>query len=512
MIWTTQDIQQFKELNISVDKVTEDLKTFRRGLSKQSLERAATIGDGISVLKPRAARKLVRFFEDAQNTTEVVKFVPASGAATRMFKPLLSFLEASEAKDFSFSAYLKSHVEVSDFIKEAHHFPFHDTVLKQLPADFSFDAPASVILYLKALLQSPGLNLGNKPKALLPFHKNEGQTPLVLEEHILEALHYAKSKGTAQLHFTISEGHLAAFNEAIKEISASDKFRDLGAFNVQFSHQKTETDTLVVGLDLHPLRDNDGRLVFHPAGHGALLDNLAALQANVIFIKNVDNVCAPHGLETSLEYKKILGGKLLQVQQQMFAYTEALDSEIPLDATDLAFMVTFFKETFSKNLPEYFEEMALEEQRTFLLELFHRPIRVCGMVENEGKTGGGPFWIKDSLGQESLQIIEASQVAVKDPEQLEIFEASTHFNPVDIVCGIKNYKGETFDLTAFNNPSAAFIAEKNRLGKRVKVLELPGLWNGGMWEWNSIFIEIPKETFTPVKTVLDLLDPGHMPG
>jgi len=175
-------------------------------------------------------------------------------------------------------------------------------------------------------------------------------------------------------------------------------------------------------------------------------------------------------------------------------------------------MVTYFKETFSKNLPEYFEEMTLEEQRDFLLELFQRPIRVCGMVENEGKTGGGPFWIKDSLGQESLQIIEASQVAVKDLEQLEIFEASTHFNPVDIVCGIKNYKGETFDLSAFNNPSTAFIAEKNRLGKRVKVLELPGLWNGGMWEWNTIFIEVPKETFTPVKTVLDLLDSGHMPG
>ena len=512
MIWTAQDIQQFKDLNISVDKVTEDLKTFRRGIPKQALERAATIGDGIFVLKPREARKLAQFFEAAQNTVSAVKFVPASGAATRMFKPLLSFLEASEAKDFSFSAYLKAHVEVSDFIREAHHFPFHEAVLKQLPESFSFDAPASVIAYVKALLQSPGLNLGSKPKALLPFHKNEGQTPLVIEEHILEALHYAKTEGEAQLHLTISEHHLDAFNAAIKEISASDKFRDLGPFKVQFSHQKSETDTLVVGLDLHPLRDKDGRLVFHPAGHGALLDNLGTLEADIIFIKNVDNVCAPHLLETSLQHKKILGGKLLQVQQQMFAYTEALDSNMRLDATDLAFMVTYFKETFSKNLPEYFEEMTLEEQRDFLLELFQRPIRVCGMVENEGKTGGGPFWIKDSLGQESLQIIEASQVAVKDPEQLEIFEASTHFNPVDIVCGIKNYKGETFDLSAFNNPSTAFIAEKNRLGKRVKVLELPGLWNGGMWEWNTIFIEVPKETFTPVKTVLDLLDSGHMPG
>lgn len=511
MIWTPQDIQQLKALNIPAEKATQDLKTFRRGIAKYPIERAAKVGDGILLLKPREERKLLQFFEKAQPSTEMLKFVPASGAATRMFKPLLAFLEASEASDFSFSEYLKAHPEVSEFIKEAHHFPFHEAVLECLPSHFSFDAPAAVKDYLKALLTPSGLNYGAKPKALLNFHKEVQGHPIVLEEHIEEALHYAQNKGVAQLHFTISPQHLTAFKQAIQDIEASDRFKNQTAFDIEFSYQRSETDTLVVGMDLHPLRDSSGKLVFHPAGHGALLENLAGLKADAIFIKNVDNVGALQHRETSLRYKKILGGKLLQVQQQMFAYTEALDSTIELDETDLSFMVSYYEETFSKTLPEYYHEMPLEEQRAYLLVLFNRPIRVCGMVENEGKTGGGPFWIKDAEGQEMLQIMEASQLALKDPEQFEIFQEATHFNPVDLVCGIKNYRGENHDLHAFKNPDTAFIAEKNRLGKRVRVLELPGLWNGGMWAWNTIFIEVPKETFTPVKTVLDLLDSGHMP-
>ena len=509
MNWTPQDITQFTARHTTASKVSSDLITFRKGIPKIELERAATIGDGIVVLKPREERIFRTYFEERQSQYEMVKFVPASGAATRMFKPLLAFLEASKQEDFSFGPYLQEHPQVSNFIKEAHKFPFHNLVLEQLPPDFSFESAQAVIDYLKILLEAPGLDFGSKPKGLLPFHLKEGREVLVLEEHIAEALSYAVKDGVAKLHFTVSEGHLQAFEKALAQIKDSAVFEGKGAFEVQFSHQQLHTDTLVVSPDLQPLRDAQGYLMFHPAGHGALLDNLASLKEDVIFIKNVDNVGGAFSFEEQIHYKKVLGGKLLDVQEQLFAYARALDEEV-LEASDLEFMATYYQETFGVSLPSYYEEMPLEEQIAYLKETFNRPLRVCGMVENEGKTGGGPFWVKDAMGTEHVQIVEASQIALKDPEQLEIFENATHFNPVDLVCSFKNYKGEGMDLHEFSDPSLSFIAEKSRHGKKVKVLELPGLWNGSMAHWNTIFVEVPASTFNPVKTVTDLLDPGHL--
>ncbi len=509
MNWTPQDLAQFTARHTSASKVSSELMTFRRGIPKIQLERAATLSDGITALKPREERIFKEYFEARQSQYEVVKFVPASGAATRMFKPLLAFLEASKTSDFSFGPYLQAHTQVSDFIKEAHKFPFHKMVLAQLPADFSFESASSVIDYLKILLEAPGLDFGGKPKALLPFHLLEGREVLVIEEHMREALSYAVKEGVARLHFTVSEVHMPAFEKALAQIKASAVFEGRGTFDISFSHQHLHTDTLVVSPDLHPFRDAQGQLLFHPAGHGALLENLGALTADLVFIKNVDNVGAATGLEEQLHYKKVLGGKLLDVQEQLYAYARALDEEV-LEEEDLEFMTAYYQETFGISLPAYNEEMPLEEQIDYLKDTFNRPLRVCGMVENEGKTGGGPFWIKDALGTESLQIVEASQIHLKDPEQAEIFENATHFNPVDLVCSFKNYKGELMDLREFSDPSLSFIAEKSRHGKKVKVLELPGLWNGSMAHWNTIFIEVPASTFNPVKTVTDLLDPGHL--
>ena len=509
MIWTPQDIQQFTARHFSEAKATEELMVFRRGIPKIQLERAATLGDGIVSLKPREERMLVSYFEERQQQYSMVKFVPASGAATRMFKPLLAFLEASQLLDFSFATYLQEHPEVSEFIKEAHKFPFHSLLIDLLPAGFSLESASAVILYLKTLLELPGLGFGSKPKALLPFHQVKGQTILVLEEHIQEAFSYAVKDRVAHLHFTVSEQHLSGFKKAIGEIEAAGTFKSAGSFNITFSHQNPQTDTLVLSLDQQPIRDVANALVFHPAGHGALLENLAAQEADIIFIKNVDNVGGVFGLEESLYYKKVLGGKLLDVQEQLYAYAKALDEEV-LEVEDIAFMCQYYQQTFSLELPEYFEEMLLEEQIIFLRETFNRPLRVCGMVANEGKVGGGPFWIKNAIGEVSLQIVEATQMALKDPQQQEIFENATHFNPVDLVCSFKNYKGEAFNLNEFKDPSLSLIAEKTRGGKRVKVLELPGLWNGSMAGWNTIFIAVPSASFTPVKTVTDLLDVGHL--
>jgi hypothetical protein len=352
------------------------------------------------------------------------------------------------------------------------------------------------------------MNYGFYPKGLLPFHKYKTHVATAFEEHLMEATLYATSNNMAHLHFTVSEMHKGLFRQEYERVKQYLEKATQTTFNVSFSCQNKATDTIAITSNNALYRNEDDLLVFRPSGHGALIDNLNALHADIIFIKNIDNIVVFEQNKLACNYKKMLAGVLIKLQTQAFKYLHRLDDAAILE-DEIHNIALFVINRLHANLEDAYENFTIKEKRRYLHAKLNRPIRVCGMVKNEGEPGGGPFWVQNTNGNCSLQIVEFAQIDFENEEQNAIAKNAHYFNPTDLVCGVKNYKGEKFDLTQYVDPKAAFITLKSQNGVEIKALELPGLWNGSMAHWNSIFVEIPVSTFNPVKTVNDLLKPAH---
>ena len=513
MKFSDKDIEQITERGLTVNKVRSQIELLRKGVPYVDIKRAATINDGILQLNDKERDHMITRFEKKRNDLSIVKFVPASGAATRMFKMLFNFLDEYDPKKETINSYINKHKkkELSVFLVGLEKLPFFEEVVSKLHKvmpnfnDLSYDQQRYE--FVKIMLDEEHLNYSYYPKGLLPFHRYKDNVSTAFEEHLFEAALYASSNGVANLHFTISEKHADKFDEEFRFIEEDVEERTNTTFNISFSHQKRATDTIAVKSNNDPFRDTDGSLMFRPSGHGALIENLNDIDADIVFIKNIDNVVVKEYKEEVANYKKMLAGVLLDIQEQTFSYLNALDNETGEEI--LLEIAQFLSDKLSVDISEEFEKYSKKYQVEYLRKKLNRPIRVCGMVKNEGEPGGGPFWVKDESANISLQIVESAQIDKKNNQQKDILKNATHFNPVDLVCGIKNYKGELFDLKKYVDPKAVFIAMKTKTGKNLKALELPGLWNGGMAYWNTIFVEVPLTTFNPVKTVNDLLKAPH---
>lgn len=509
-VFSEKDQQQLVSKGITGEKIVAQIATFKEGIPFVNLAKAAVIPNGIIKFTAAEEKQLIQNFEDVKNKKNLLKFVPASGAASRMFKAFFNFLEKYDPNKEDLEAYFKrtGDQDIRIFHEGLMKLPFYELIQKRIKGKAASPGE-ELYFFIEDMLSEDGLNFGFYPKGLLPFHNYGDFAATPFEEHLKEASLYAAAKSEANLHFTISEQHGDMFNaefDSIKErVSAATKT----SFNVSYSFQKAETDTIAVTLDNALFRDTDGSLLFRPGGHGALIENLNEQEADIIFIKNIDNVVTSKLLEEVANSKKILAGLLLKVQEKAFKYADLLENDAPLSFDLVAEIKSFLENDLNVRIPDAFNTYNIVQQMDLLKDKINRPIRICGMVKNEGEPGGGPFWVKDSKGTISLQIIESAQVDISNEQQKDIFSNSTHFNPVDLVCGIKDYKGQKFNLLNYVDPKQGFITEKTKDGKDLKALELPGLWNGAMAFWNTIFVEVPLVTFNPVKTVNDLLKPTH---
>ena len=502
---TDQDRELLAQKGISEAKLQQQLRQFAEGFPYLRLKGAAAVGQGI--LRPSdSEREAFLTAWDAYTATtghRVVKFVPASGAASRMFKDLFAFLDADyDTPQTTFEkTFFDRLVDAPyyDALDDACHV-FHGKGIAALLDEGDYKAVVS------ALLTEEGLNYGNLPKGLLQFHKYDDGVRTPVEEHLVEGALYAKgSDGRVSVHFTVSPQHRPLFEALI-----SDKSEELAAqfgaqFDVSFSEQKASTDTVAANADNTPFRQADGSLLFRPGGHGALIENLNEIEADVIFIKNIDNVVPDRLKEPTVEGKKLIGGVLVSLQRQVFDYLARFDKGIVSEA-ELQEMLRFLEEKCCCHTDEQLTGDALA---AYLRRKLCRPIRVCGMVKNVGEPGGGPFLAYNPDGTCSPQILESSQIDMSDPAKKAMFEQGTHFNPVDLVCAVRDYKGQPFNLPDYVDPQTGFISHKSKDGKELKALELPGLWNGAMSDWLTVFVEVPLITFNPVKTVNDLYREEH---
>ncbi len=393
------------------------------------------------------------------------------------------------------------------FLSNATRFPFAGLLEERLEEKLeNVISSGNLELILNTLLGSDGLGYADIPKGLVPFHSYGEERRTAFFEHFKEAIGYINSRGTASMHFTIPPAFAERFAREEKE-AASLLSSEGVSFDVAYSVQDPQTDTIAVTMDNVPVSDADGSPLRRPAGHGALLKNLNELSYDCIFVKNIDNVAKEGLLPDTVKWKKTLGGVLLSIQRRVFRYTEALSSSWTSEALERE-IISFCREELLMDLSRKLSGLSGAGRREFLFRALHRPIRVCGVVKNVGEPGGGPFWVEGE-GGESLQIVESAEIDRNSFAQRRIWESSTHFNPVDIVCGVKDFKGKKFNLTGFVDPEAGIITEKTLGTKKIKALELPGLWNGSMSGWITVFVEVPSTTFNPVKTVWDLLKEPH---
>ena len=498
-----QDLEQIKERNVTEEQVENQVAQLKRGTAYVKLVRPATLGDGILRMTPEEVESMNHAFDEDKEYYQFTKFVPASGAASRMFKDLFAFMESG--LDTKFTDVFFAHI---------HCFAFSHDLEKTCQRLYGTSIDALVndhrkIDVVKALLTDDGMSYGKLPKALLKFHHYDGFDRLALEEHLVEAARYAASNdGIARLHFTVSPEHEQLFTETVKNLKFAYEANYGVRYEISYSCQKPSTDTVAIDAEGNLFREKDGRLLFRPGGHGALIENLNDLAGEIVFIKNIDNIVPEPRVETTVTYKKVLAGLLLRLQQQTFDYLNILDGG-DVTEEELAEITTFARTKLMIDVPGFVEQYDRYEKTDFLYDCLNRPIRVCGMVKNEGEPGGGPFWVRNMDDEVSLQIIESSQIDHAKADQEAIFKASTHFNPVDLVCGCWNYKGEAFNLKDYVDPNTGFVSNKSKDGRELRALELPGLWNGAMADWITLFVEVPIETFNPVKTVNDLLKPMH---
>lgn len=510
-MFTDRDLLQFKQKSVGVEKINYQLSCFTLGFPFINLFRPATPGNGIRILSPGDVYSLENEFEKSAHTKQLVKFVPASGAATRMFKHLFEYLESDDKQEHGRQQSEKDRKLVNECIDQIKNFAFYPELLNIITTKWNLKADESLSprTYIEGIVGKNGLNYGQLPKGLLIFHSYQDGPRTSAEEHIAESIGYCVGeKRQIFLHFTVSPEHLSLFEK--ETASVIKKYEDMYRVKIliSFSIQKPSTDTIAVDLHNHPFREKDGKVHFRPGGHGALIENLGEIKGDIIFIKNIDNIVPDSLKEPTIQYKKVLAGLLLQVQAKLSEFMKRLDSGIVDD--------DFFNQIiqyYTSDINPYFEVpediSAKEEKIQFFHNLLNRPLRICGMVKNEGEPGGGPFWVKEKDGSVTLQIVESSQIDMKDETQKQILGSSTHFNPVDLVCGTKDYKGNFFDLNKFINPDTGFISIKSKDGRDLKALELPGLWNGAMAGWISLFVEVPLITFNPVKTINDLLRKEH---
>ncbi|MEY8020665.1 DUF4301 family protein [Muriicola sp. SD30] len=507
--FTQRDIRQLEEKGISRKTVEAQIRTFVEGIPFINLHGPAVVGDGILKTDAKQEKRLVEKFESSQSKLSLLKFVPASGAASRMFKSLFNFFDTYKPDKERFSSYVDrtEQKEIGEFFERATELPFYEMVLKRI-GQKNLSEDSSKYTFVKELLSEEGLNYGFYPKGLLPFHKYKDHLVTPFEEHLLEAAYYARSKDKAFLHFTISEQHQTLFNTELKKVGKRASERTETNFIVDYSYQSQATDTIAVTPDNQPFRNEDNSVLFRPGGHGALIQNLDQQDADIIFIKNIDNVVTRDKCEEIARSKKVLAGVLLELQEQIFSFSNILEEQT-MDGNTLDEIKSFLENDLNVRFSENFSGFTLGQQIEILKDKLNRPIRVCGMVKNEGEPGGGPYWVKDRNGNISLQIVESAQVDLSHEQQTAIFKKATHFNPVDLVCGVKDFKGNKFNLMNYVDEKQGFITRKTKEGKELKALELPGLWNGAMAYWNTIFVEVPSSTFNPVKTVNDLLKPAH---
>ncbi|MEZ4858477.1 MAG: DUF4301 family protein [Flavobacteriaceae bacterium] len=504
---TEKDLKQINDNGLSTNQIIKQIETFIKGIPYVDIVTTASVKNGIQQIKESKIKELEAFFDSRKDNLDIVKFVPASGAATRMFKFLHDFIKNYTPEKENYRDFLKKneYSQVKLFFERINDFAFLKQVrtkIRELYPEYKKSTKGvRLFLFAKTMLYEEGLNFGNLPKGLIPFHKYSKYTATAFEEQLFEAAFYAAVRNEVYLHFTFSEKDLDAFKQEFETIKSRVSRKTKKTFHITYSFQKKETHTIAVTFDNLPFRDEKGNLVFRPSGHGALLENLNDIDADIVFIKNIDNVAAQEYVPEIALYKKMLAGKLLQLQDKIFEYLYNLESEVSLQK--MKEMHSFiWNELSIKDIPS---------GKSDLIEILNRPLRVCGVVENTGAPGGGPFWIKDEDGNILLQIVETSQINLEDTRQKSILQEATHFNPVDIVCGVRDYKGNKFNLLEFTDPDTGFISKKYENGKPLKALELPGLWNGSMAKWNTVFIEVPKTTFNPVKTVNDLLKKEHRP-
>lgn len=506
---TEKDKKQLAAKGISAEKVATQIETFKEGIPFIHLKKAAVVGDGIHRFSREEEQELVETYTKNSKNLDVLKFVPASGAASRMFKALFNFLEVYDPGDETLETYIErtKDKDIKVFADGLEKFPFYADVKSRLKMDDS-NKGAVVHAFVNELLDEHALNYGFFPKGLLPFHKYGTDTVTPFQEHLKEGALYSASNGESKLHFTISEQHEAMFNFELNKVRKKVTEETKTAFHVDYSFQKSATDTIAVDMDNKPFRNADGSVLFRPGGHGALIENLNEQDADIIFIKNIDNVAVMRDADAVAESKKILAGVLVSVQGQAFSYSNELEKGTA-DAAKAAEIKEFLETRLNAGLPDNYDNSTLSEKLALLKDKLERPIRICGMVKNEGEPGGGPFWITNANGELSLQIIESAQIDMDNAEQASILQNATHFNPVDLVCGVRDRNGKKYDLLQFVDHKQGFITGKTKDGKELKALELPGLWNGAMAYWHTIFVEVPLVTFNPVKTVNDLLKPSH---
>nr|WP_299344720.1 DUF4301 family protein [Allomuricauda sp.] len=506
--FSPDDLKQLESKGISKEKVLNQIETFKSGIPFVQLKKAATVSDGILLFSEKEQEELVRYFEDSRESLDLLKFVPASGAASRMFKAMFNFLDSYNPSKEKLKDYFNRTGDnaVQKFLDDRENLPFFQLIQERISGKTeSLDEEA--YLFVKEMLSETGLNYGFYPKGLLPFHQYDSDLATPFEEHLKEASHYSSTDGKANLHFTISVQHEDMFESEHEKAAPKVSGTTGTEFTVTYSNQKPSTDTIAVDLENQPFRKGDGSILFRPGGHGALIENLNEQDADVIFIKNIDNVMIDENLEAVCDSKKVLAGVLLQVQAKAFSYAKLLEEEVSEEK--LEEIKEFLEKDLNVRFQNDFNTMDNSEKQNMIGNRLNRPIRICGMVKNEGEPGGGPFWIVSQEGTVSLQIVESAQVDLSNPEQEALLKNSTHFNPVDLVCGVRNYKGEKYNLLDYVDHKQGFITGKTQEGKELKALELPGLWNGGMAYWNTIFVEVPLVTFNPVKTVNDLLKPTH---
>ena len=518
-IFNEDDLRDIRSRGIAPEKALKQIETFKKGFPFAKMIRACVIGDGIRLLGHSDIDRLRGIYKKAALSGRAMKFVPASGAASRMFKLLLSFnsrLEKSGKGDIVTEADKgdQDYRSFLRFIEEIEKIPFYGELESAMSGNGIDMSKALSECDYKAILTHTlgpaGLNLADLPKGLIPFHRYQGYTRTPIEEHIVEAGAYVKGgDGIAGIHFTVSPEHEESIIGHIEDIRGRYEKPGL-MYKFGFSNQKPSTDTIAVDMEDNPFRDQDGRLLFRPGGHGALLENLSDLNGDIVFVKNIDNVVPDRLKETTYIYKEALGGFLIELQERIFGYLRMLAAD-SVEDTLLNEIFDFIKSELCVTPPSGIERGAKDKMIDYLVSRLNRPLRVCGMVRNVAEPGGGPFWVEHGDRTASIQIVETSQMDMGSEGQKGILESSTHFNPVDLVCGVRDYLGRPFDLDDYVDHDTGFIAVKSKEGKELKALELPGLWNGSMAYWNSVFVEVPLITFNPVKTVFDLLRKEHQP-
>ncbi len=502
------DLKQIERLGLSRSDLLRQEALHQQGVEPLALLRPCTVGDGVRRLSHDECASLLNEQRQAQAEGRFQKFVPASGAATRMFSEWVA-----HRKRYSFAGAISGEPEagLDDFFSSLEKFAFYPELISRcVERGLKLEEGMEVAgreLILHQMLDPQGLNFPALPKGMIPFHLYADHARSAFEEHLVEATEYCvDARGDCRVHFTVAEEHFYQ----VKDFLEKAVLRFAGSqrrFLWDLSLQSPNTHTLAVDFQGQPFRNELGELLFRPGGHGALLKNLQECGGDLVFIKNIDNVAPDRLKGPGYLAKRLLGGLCLRLQSQLFEYLrfleESASEHLLEDAADFAHREFYLDLEPLERLADF------SQRRQWLVEQLHRPIRVCGVVPYKGEPGGGPFWVADAGASPSLQIVEKSQIRETDAEQVRLFATSTHFNPVDMVCGLRDFRGERFDLQKFIDVSRWFLSKKSYRGEEISVLERPGLWNGAMAHWLTVFVEIPQEAFTPVKTLVDLLRPEH---